>query len=178
MEYVLSGHRFKIFIPKETCSIAFSLSGVRCPGRYEPFSNEAIALMRRKILQRDVEVFLYLFEVSTLHLINWFLYLMGFFCAQIEVETVDRTGTFLGSLWESKTNMSVTLLESGLAKLQTSFGTDRIRDAHLLLQAEKFAKRQKLKVSSKVFDMNLTIFYRLVRIVHVTTVQWFINDCL
>ncbi|KAI8529309.1 hypothetical protein RHMOL_Rhmol12G0215400 [Rhododendron molle] len=119
VEYVLSGHRFKIFIPKETCSIAFSLSGVRCPGRYEPFSNEAIALMRRKILQRDVE---------------------------IEVETVDRTGTFLGSLWESKTNMSVTLLESGLAKLQTSFGTDRIRDAHLLLQAEKSAKRQKLKI--------------------------------
>uniref|UniRef100_A0A6V7QV73 Tudor domain-containing protein n=1 Tax=Ananas comosus var. bracteatus TaxID=296719 RepID=A0A6V7QV73_ANACO len=30
------------------------------------------------------------------------------------VETVDRTGTFLGSLRESKTNMAVTLLEAGL----------------------------------------------------------------
>ncbi|KAG0488209.1 hypothetical protein HPP92_007020 [Vanilla planifolia] len=57
VEYVLSGHRFKLLIPKETCSIAFSLSGVRCPGREEPFSNEAIALMRRRILQRDVEFF-------------------------------------------------------------------------------------------------------------------------
>lgn len=56
VEYVLSGHRFKLLIPKETCSIAFSLSGVRCPGRNEPFSDEAIALMRRKIMQRDVEV--------------------------------------------------------------------------------------------------------------------------
>lgn len=56
MEYVLSGHRFKLLIPKETCSIAFSFSGVRCPGRDEPYSDEAIALMRRKILQRDVEV--------------------------------------------------------------------------------------------------------------------------
>lgn len=56
VEYVLSGHRYKLFIPKETCSIAFSLSGVRCPGRDEPYSNEAIALMRRKIMQRDVEV--------------------------------------------------------------------------------------------------------------------------
>lgn len=62
------------------------------------------------------------------------------------METVDNTGTFLGSLWESKTSMSVTLLESGLAKLQTAFGTDRIPDYKLLLQAEQSAKRQKLKV--------------------------------
>ncbi|GAB4847393.1 Translin-1 [Ancistrocladus abbreviatus] len=119
VEYVLSGHRFKLLIPKETCSIAFSFSGVRCPGRDEPYSDEAIALMRRKILQRDVE---------------------------IEVETVDRTGTFLGSLWESKMNMAVVLLEAGLARLQTTFGTDRIPDAHLLAQAEQSAKRQKLKI--------------------------------
>ncbi|TKY60512.1 Staphylococcal nuclease domain-containing protein 1 [Spatholobus suberectus] len=119
VEYVLSGHRFKLLIPKETCSIAFSFSGVRCPGRDEPYSDEAIALMRRKIMQRDVE---------------------------IEVETVDRTGTFLGSLWESRTNVAVTLLEAGLAKLQTSFGSDRIPDFHLLEQAEQSAKRQKLKI--------------------------------
>ncbi|KAI6675794.1 hypothetical protein NL676_003700 [Syzygium grande] len=119
VEYVLSGHRFKLLIPKETCSIAFSFSGVRCPGRDEPFSDEAIALMRRKIMQRDVE---------------------------IEVETVDRTGTFLGSLWESKKNVAITLLEAGLAKLQTSFGGERIPDAHLLQQAEQVAKRQKLKI--------------------------------
>ncbi|CAK7336878.1 unnamed protein product [Dovyalis caffra] len=125
VEYVLSGHRFKLLIPKETCSIAFSFSGVRCPGRDEPYSEEAIALMRRKIMQRDVE---------------------------IEVETVDRTGTFLGSLWESRTNMAVTLVEAGLAKLQTSFGTDRITDAHLLEQAEQSAKRQKLKIWEKYVE--------------------------
>ena len=56
VDYVLSGHRYKIEIPKATCSIAFSLSGVRCPGREEPYSDEAIAFMRRKIMQRDVEV--------------------------------------------------------------------------------------------------------------------------
>lgn len=56
MEYVLSGHRFKLLIPKETCSIAFSFSGVRCPGRDEPYSDEAIALMRRRIMQREAEV--------------------------------------------------------------------------------------------------------------------------
>ncbi|CAN4086534.1 unnamed protein product [Withania somnifera] len=119
VEYVLSGHRFKLFIPKETCSIAFSISGVRCPGRDEPYSEEAIALMRRKIMQRDVE---------------------------IEVETVDRTGTFIGTLWESRSNVAVTLLEAGLARLQTSFGADRIPEVHLLMQAEQAAKTQKLKI--------------------------------
>ncbi|KAL6634252.1 hypothetical protein ACP70R_026923 [Stipagrostis hirtigluma subsp. patula] len=118
VEYVFSGHRFKLTIPKETCSIAFSFSGVRCPGKGEPYSDEAIALMRRRILQRDVE---------------------------IEVEAVDRTGTFLGSLWESKTNMASVLLESGLAKL-SSFGLDRIPDAHILTRAEQSAKQQKLKI--------------------------------
>jgi len=85
----------------------------------EPYSEEAIAFMRRKIMQRDVE---------------------------IEVETVDRTGTFIGSLWMSKANMGVAILEAGLAKLQTSFGADRLADAHLLAQAEQSAKRQKLKL--------------------------------
>ena len=66
---------------------------------------------------------------------------------QIEIEAVDRTGTFLGSLWESRTNMAAILLEAGLAKLQISFGSDRIPDANLLAQAEQSAKRQKLKVS-------------------------------
>ncbi|KAB2608798.1 staphylococcal nuclease domain-containing protein 1 [Pyrus ussuriensis x Pyrus communis] len=118
VEYVLSGHRFKLLIPKETCSIAFAFSGVRCPGREEPYSDEAIALMRRRIMQRDVE---------------------------IEVETVDRTGTFLGSLWESKTNVAVALVEAGLAKFQNSFGGE-IPDGHLLEKAEESAKNKKLKI--------------------------------
>lgn len=57
----------------------------------------------------------------------------------------------MGSLWESRTNMAVTLLEAGLAKLQTSFGADRIQDAHLLAQAEQSAKRQKLKVRIRLY---------------------------
>jgi staphylococcal nuclease domain-containing protein 1 len=65
---------------------------------------------------------------------------------QIEVEAVDRTGTFLGSLWESKTNMASVLLETGLAKL-SSFGLDRIPDASILTRAEQSAKQKKLKVT-------------------------------
>ncbi|KAJ4756132.1 Nuclease domain-containing protein 1 [Rhynchospora pubera] len=125
VEYVFSGHRFKLYIPKETCSIAFALSGVRAPAKNaaknisEPYADESLAFMRRKVLQRDVE---------------------------IEVETVDRTGTFLGSLYESKTNVALSLVEEGLAKLQTSFGFDRIPDSHLLVRAEQNAKQQKKKI--------------------------------
>ncbi|GJV77391.1 gypsy type transposase [Tanacetum coccineum] len=52
---LLGGYRFKLFVPKETCSIDFSLSGVGCTGRDEPYSNDAIYLMKRKIMQRDAE---------------------------------------------------------------------------------------------------------------------------
>eukprot|EP00897_Mesotaenium_endlicherianum_P003964 jgi/Mesen1/3596/ME000020S03125 len=119
VDYVLSGHRVKLLIPKEMCAIAFSLSGVRCPGRGEPFSEDAIAFMRRKILQHDVE---------------------------IEVETVDKTGTFLGSLYEAKQNVGVALLEAGLAKLHPSFAPDRTPDGLQLQAAETRAKNARLKV--------------------------------
>ncbi|CAI7853614.1 unnamed protein product, partial [Closterium sp. NIES-54] len=55
VDYVLSGHRFKLIIPRESCAIAFALSGVRCPGKGEPFSEHAIAFMRRRIMQHEVE---------------------------------------------------------------------------------------------------------------------------
>ena len=43
--------------------------------------------------------------------------------------------------------MATVLLEAGLAKMQTSFGADRIVEAHILEQAERTAKNQKLKVT-------------------------------
>ncbi|KAM0936036.1 putative micrococcal nuclease [Dioscorea sansibarensis] len=45
VEHVFIGHRFKLVIPKETCSVVFSFSGVRCPGWGDPFSDEAIFFM-------------------------------------------------------------------------------------------------------------------------------------
>lgn len=119
VDYVLSGHRFKLIVPREMCAIAFALSGVRCPGKGEPFSEEAIAFMRRRILQHDVE---------------------------IEVETVDKTGTFIGSLWENKINVGVVLLEAGLAKLHPSFAADRTAEGASLISAEKQAKDARRKV--------------------------------
>ena len=69
---------------------------------------------------------------------------------QIEIEAVDKTGTFLGSLWEGKENVSIGLLEAGLAKLHPSFSTDRVTEGHLLLRAEESAKKKNLKVGGLV----------------------------
>lgn len=52
----------------------------------------------------------------------------------------------MGSLWESGSNVAMTLLESGLGTLQTSFKADRVPDFPQLVQAEKSAKWKKLKV--------------------------------
>jgi hypothetical protein len=72
---------------------------------------------------------------------------------QIEIETADKTGTFLGSLWEGKENVSIGLLEAGLAKLHPSFSTDRVTEGHLLVRAEESAKKKKLKVGGVLGEL-------------------------
>jgi staphylococcal nuclease domain-containing protein 1 len=59
---------------------------------------------------------------------------------------VDKTGTFLGSLFENKVNVAVALLENGLAKLHPSFDPSRTASAADLQRAEDKAKAQKIKV--------------------------------
>eukprot|EP00898_Chlorokybus_atmophyticus_P005051 jgi/Chlat1/5547/Chrsp369S00840 len=119
VEYVLSGHRYKLFIPKESCGIAFSLSGVRCPGKDEPYAEEALQFMRHKILQHDVEV---------------------------EIESIDKTGTFLGRLFLNRTNVGVELLSNGLATLHPSFSADRVPGGNELMAAEALAKKQRVNI--------------------------------
>ena len=92
VEYVLSGHRFKVFSPKDSVTFTLALSGVRCPGKGEPFADKALAFSRGQCLQRDVE---------------------------IEVYELDQRGTFLGSLYlkQFKQEFSAALLGRGLAKI-------------------------------------------------------------
>ncbi|DBB17861.1 hypothetical protein WJX82_005615 [Trebouxia sp. C0006] len=135
VEFVLSGHRLKLYIPKEGVCIAFSPSGVRAPQRAtqgqqgrpaataEPFSEEAFAFTRQHCLQREVEV---------------------------EIETIDRGGTFLGTLrivgGGRPLNLGPALLEAGLAKLHPSFDSDRIQGGRELSVAQDHAQSARLKV--------------------------------
>jgi len=126
VEFVLGGSRLKIHVPKEGVTLAFSPSAVRCPTREEPFAAEALAFTRSHALQREVE---------------------------IEVEAVDKAGTFLGSLrvlpvggHGKPLNLSVALLEAGLAKLQASFDPSRVPGGEELAAAQAKAQKAKLRL--------------------------------
>jgi staphylococcal nuclease domain-containing protein 1 len=148
VEYVLSGHRLKVHIPKEGVSIAFAPSGVRAPSRAqpaqggrpatqgEPYADEALSWTRAHFMQRDVE---------------------------IEVEGMDKGGTFLGSVYlvgrggggggghhgaapGQQLSLGPALLRAGLAKLTGFFSPDRVRGGEALLEAQQQAKEARRKV--------------------------------
>ncbi|CAB1459260.1 unnamed protein product [Pleuronectes platessa] len=63
VEYVFSGSRLKLYMPKETCLITFLLAGIECPRSSrntpggvqvaEPFSEEAMLFTKELVLQRE-----------------------------------------------------------------------------------------------------------------------------
>jgi staphylococcal nuclease domain-containing protein 1 len=122
VEYVVTGHRMKIHVPKESASIAFSLAGVRCPqpprsgSGGEPHGADALRFVRHACLQRDVE---------------------------IEVDAVDKTGTFLGHLTTQggRFNLSEELLKRGLGTLHPSFTPERHPSGESLVRAQEQAKQ-------------------------------------
>lgn len=67
VEFVASGSRFRLYIPRETCVITFLLAGIQCPRAArtmpggvqtpaEPFGNEAMQYVKELILQREVQL--------------------------------------------------------------------------------------------------------------------------
>uniref|UniRef100_A0A8C2AMD9 Staphylococcal nuclease and tudor domain containing 1 n=1 Tax=Cyprinus carpio TaxID=7962 RepID=A0A8C2AMD9_CYPCA len=67
VEYVFSGSRLKLYMPKETCLITFLLAGIECPRGSrnmpggmqvaEPYSEEATFFTKELVLQREVRPF-------------------------------------------------------------------------------------------------------------------------
>ncbi|KFV71267.1 Staphylococcal nuclease domain-containing protein 1, partial [Dryobates pubescens] len=129
VEYVFSGSRLKLFMPKETCLITFLLAGIECPRgarnlpglvqEGEPFSEEATHFTKELVLQREVEV---------------------------EVESMDKAGNFIGWLHIEGVNLSVALVEHALSKVH--FTAERSSYYKALLAAEEAAKQKKEKVWS------------------------------
>ena len=125
VEYVVNGHRAKIHIPKESAVVSFSLAGVRCPqgprgdAPGEPFAAEATRRARRRCMQRDVE---------------------------IEVDTVDKTGAFLGRMWVvepdgRRVDVGVETLREGLGSIHPMFIPERHSGGETLRDAQEAAKR-------------------------------------
>ncbi|KAG1640187.1 hypothetical protein G6F44_007079 [Rhizopus delemar] len=122
VEFVANGSRLFIWIPKENCRISFVLSGVRAPrvgrapnDKSEPYGQEALEYVSQKCLQHDVE---------------------------IEVENVDKVGSFVGSLFVQGENLSVSLLERGLATIH-EYSADESHYVNQLYGAERDAKNEK-----------------------------------
>lgn len=127
--HVVHGARVKCLVPREGCVIGFSLAGVRCPATArrdvpgsasEPYAEEALAFTKGALLQRDIE---------------------------IEVEGLDKNGTFLGAAYlpETKGSLGVALLEAGLAS-RIPPAADRSRHALELEAAERGARDARLKL--------------------------------
>uniref|UniRef100_A0A671Z3U9 Staphylococcal nuclease domain-containing protein n=1 Tax=Sparus aurata TaxID=8175 RepID=A0A671Z3U9_SPAAU len=110
VEYVFSGSRLKLYMPKETCLITFLLAGIECPRSSrnmpggmqvaEPFSDEAMLFTKELVLQREVEV---------------------------EVESMDKAGNFIGWLHIEGLNLSVALVENALSKVHFTAERDADR---------------------------------------------------
>jgi len=126
VEFVASGSRLRVFVPKEMRIITFILAGISCPraDRFDPktketipgeaFGNEARAFTKELCLQREVE---------------------------IEVEDIDKAGNFIGWLWFENKNLSQALVEEGLASVH--FSADKTIHARALRIAEDNAKARR-----------------------------------
>ncbi|ROT73426.1 nuclease domain-containing protein 1 [Penaeus vannamei] len=128
VEFVASGSRFRLFIPRETCLITFLLAGISCPRGSrpapgggtlpgEPFGEEALNLSKSLIMQREVE---------------------------IEVDSMDKGGNYIGWLHVDKKNLSVHLVEEGLSSVHVTAESSKFY--HVLSSAQTAAKQKKLNI--------------------------------
>jgi staphylococcal nuclease domain-containing protein 1 len=123
VDFVKSGSRFTVLVPRDNAKLTLVLSGIRAPRSArgpsdagEPFGQEAHDLANRRCMQRDVE---------------------------IDVETIDKVGGFIGSLYVNKENFTKVLLEEGLATVH-AYSAEQSGHA-----AEYFAAEQRAKDARK-----------------------------
>lgn len=119
VDFVKSGSRFTVLIPRENAKLTFVLSGIRAPksarnasDKAEPFGQEAHDFANRRCMQRDVE---------------------------IDVENTDKVGGFIGTLYVNRENFAKLLLEEGLASVH-AYSAEQSGNANELFAAEKKAK--------------------------------------
>jgi len=123
VEFVASGSRMRLFLPKETCLLTFLLAGISCPRMKtknphgdiicddEPMGTEAYNFSKELVMQREVEV---------------------------QVDAIDKGGNFIGWMFVDNVNLSLALVEAGLAKVH--FTAERSSYFKELKTAEENAK--------------------------------------
>ena len=119
VDFVKSASRFTVLVPRENAKLTLVLSGIRAPRsarnpseNSEPFGQEAHDFANRRCMQRDVE---------------------------IDVETIDKVGGFIGSLYVNRENFTKLLLEEGLASVH-AYSAEQSGHGLEYFAAEKKAK--------------------------------------
>ncbi|KAI9753075.1 MAG: hypothetical protein M4579_005347 [Chaenotheca gracillima] len=122
VDFVKSGSRFTVLVPKENAKLTFVLSGIRAPKsarnaeeKGEPFGREAHDFANRRCNQRDVE---------------------------IDVENMDKVGGFIGTLYINRESFARLLVEEGLASVH-AYSAEQSGNANELFAAEKKAKESR-----------------------------------
>ncbi|KAF9465009.1 hypothetical protein BDZ94DRAFT_1281658 [Collybia nuda] len=118
-----------IFLPTTNDIISHYPSGIRAPRtarnvseKGEPFGAESLEFASRRYMQRDVE---------------------------FEVDTIDKSGGFIGSLYFNKTeNVALTLVKEGLATVHP-FSAEGLPWARQLYDAETEAKESRHNIWSE-----------------------------
>ncbi|CAK1588273.1 unnamed protein product [Parnassius mnemosyne] len=129
VEFVTSGSRMRLYIPKESVLVTFLLAGINCPRGArptagggpmqdaEPYGEEALQFTKEKCLQRDVVV---------------------------TIEEMDKAGSFIGWLWVENENLSVSLVEHGLASMHHTAETSEF--ARAIKSGEENAKKKRIGI--------------------------------
>lgn len=127
VEFVASGSRLRVFVPRENCLITFLLGGISCarasrdtksgtiPG--DKCGDEALSYTKDLCMQKEV---------------------------QIEVESMDKAGNFIGWLWIDNINLSEMLVKEGFAEVHSTAA--RSAYCRQLQTAEDEAKDKKLRM--------------------------------
>ncbi|KAK4561287.1 hypothetical protein LTR86_004604 [Recurvomyces mirabilis] len=119
VDFVKSGSRFTVLVPRENAKLTFVLGGIRAPksargpqDQGEPFGQEAHEFANKRCMQRDVE---------------------------IDVEDTDKQGGFIGQLYVNRENFAKLLVEEGFAQVH-AYSAERSGNANELFAAEQRAK--------------------------------------
>lgn len=127
VEFVASGSRLRLFLPRQNYLLTFLLGGITCvrasrdtpnglqPG--DPFGDEALAFTKDLCLQREV---------------------------QVEVESMDKVGNFIGWLWVDNLNLSEALIREGYAEVHSTAARSPYFRA--LQTAQEEAQKKKIKM--------------------------------
>lgn len=119
VDFVKSGSRFTVLVPREGAKLTFVLGGIRAPrsargpnDAAEPFGQEAHDFASKRCQQRDVE---------------------------IDVDDTDKQGGFIGTMYVNRESFAKLLVEEGLASVH-AYSAEKSGNGPELFAAEKKAK--------------------------------------